>query len=111
MAQITQTTLTIPAGGTTSETMIVPDGMGVVRVRAPVMSVATSFTIEGSVDDGVTYDVLYVAGTGVTVSASVGGTPRSFQYDPNFTRGLNRIRIKTNGSEVTDKNFEVILSS
>jgi hypothetical protein len=111
MAQITQTTVTIPAGGTVSETRIVPDGMSVVRVRAPVMSVATSFTIEGSVDDGVTYDVLYVAGTGATVSASVGGTPRSFQYDPNFTRGLSRIRIKTNGSEVTDKDFEIILSS
>jgi hypothetical protein len=111
MAQISKTTLLVPAGGTTSETLIVPDGMGVVRVRTPVMSVATSVTIEGSVDDGVTYDVLYVAGTGASVSATVGGTPRSFQYDPNFTRGLSRVRIKTNGSEATDKNFEVILSS
>ena len=111
MTQIRKQTLKTIALSTTSEPIEIPAGWGLVRVKAPVMNVATSFTIEGSVDEGVTFDVLYVAGTGASVSASVGGTARSFQYDPAFTRGLDRLRIKTNGSEVTDKNFEVVLSS
>lgn len=111
MSQIRKQTLKTIALSITSEPISIPAGWGLVRVKAPAMSVATSFTIEGSVDEGVNFDTLYVAGTGATVSATVGGTARSFQFDPNFTRGLDQLRIKTNGSEVTDKNFEVVLSS
>lgn len=111
MALTRKTTLKIIALSTTSEPVQIPQGWSLVRVKAPVMGVATSMTIEGSVDEGATFDTLYIAGTGATVSATVGGTARSFQYDPDFTKGLDQIRIKTNGSEVADKNFEVVLTS
>ena len=111
MSSTRKTTVKIIALATTSEPVQIPQGWSLVRVKAPVMGVATSMTIEGSVDEGATFDTLYVAGTGVTVSATIGGTARSFQFDPNFTKGLDQIRIKTNGSETVDKNFEVVLSS
>lgn len=104
---IQQQPVVIAALSTTSEPIILPPGAKVVRVKSPVMSVATSFGINGSVDD-TTYDTLYQGSSNTSLSFTVGGTARSINIPPEYTAGLKRVQIKTNGAETTDKTFNVV---
>lgn len=104
---IQQQTVKIVALATTSEPLVLPQGARVVRIQSPVMGVATSFTLNGSVD-GTTYDTLYQGSTNTSLSFTVGGTVRSINISPEYTAGLKQVQIKTNGAETTDKNFTIV---
>lgn len=104
---IQEQAVTLAALSTTSESLLLPQGAKVIRVRSPIMAVATSFQIKGSVD-GVTYDDIYDGANNTTPSFTVGGTARSISIDPAHTLGLKRVQLKTSGAETTDKTFTIV---
>jgi hypothetical protein len=102
-------TVTLAAGQLVTESASVAPGAGLVRVSTPAMTGTPTFTIQGSVDDGITNLDNYVGNT--VPSYNLASTPRTIALDPNGTKGLDTLRLKVSASEATVKTFELVFST
>jgi hypothetical protein len=102
-------TVTVSAGVTTSSPTNVAAGFGLVRVTSPGMTGTPTFSIQGSVDDGVTHLDNYVKDTLVTYNLAA--TARTISLDPQNTKGLDTLRLKLSAAEATTKTFELVFSN
>jgi hypothetical protein len=102
-------TVTVSAGVTTSSPTDVAPGFGLVRVTAPGMTGTPTFSIQGSVDEGVTTLDNYVKDTLVTYNLAA--TARTISMNPTDTKGLDTLRLKISAPEATVKTFELVFSN
>jgi hypothetical protein len=102
-------TVTLAAGQLVTDSVSVAPGAGLVRVTAPAMTGTPTFTIQGSVDDGITNLDNYVKN--VNTSYNLASTARTIALDPNDTKGLDTLRLKVSASEATVKTFELVFST
>jgi hypothetical protein len=102
-------TISLTAGQTVSEAAPVAPGFGLIRVTAPGMTGTPTFSIQGSVDDGISYLENYVGNS--APSYNLASTARTIKLDPNETKGFDALRLKLSASEATGKTFELVFSN
>jgi|SanBayMetagenome_1026888.scaffolds.fasta_scaffold45609_3 hypothetical protein len=102
-------TVTLPAGQLVTDSRSVAPGYGLVRVSAPGMTGTPTFSIQGSVDEGVTNLDNYVKDTLVTYNLAA--TARTISLDPENTKGLDTLRLKVSAVEASVKTFELVFSN